>query len=104
MKPRTLWVCHPVARRMAFSVAPSGCCSRAMIFVVLVFVPPCPPRAATGLVPRTRLLRRHLPPLCASIGLQVLNALPNPSGSHLPADEPPAWLHARQALPDLHQP
>ena len=65
--------------------------------------PPCRSRAAAGLVLGAGLVRRHLPPLCASGGLQVLNGLPNPSGGHLPAGEPFDRFHTRQAVPDLDQ-
>ena len=60
--------------------------------------PPCWSHAAAGLVPRTRLVRRHLPPLCASAGLQVLNGFPDSSGGHLPAGELLDGFHTRQVF------
>src|SRR5260370_30101210 len=63
--------------------------------------PPCRSRAAAGPVLGAGLVRRHLPPLCASGGLQVLNGFPNPSGGYLPAGGPFHLLHTPQAIPVL---
>src|SRR6266849_11082729 len=83
---------------------PFGLLQQRDYFRHLGVVSPCRSCAAVGLVPRTYLLRRHTPPLCASVGLQVLNGLPDPSRGTLPAGEPLHWFHPRQAVPDLHQP